>query len=591
MPENSSEEEGLTRRVSRGPLKRGNACLNCRKYKRRCDGAKPICGTCIAVAPLQSSCTYDVGPPATRTQKYKDRIQSLECDIKKLEILQKTQAGEDTHSAFTASRSSLTPTASSPSLSNSSSTPSSSPLITTASALVDEGEVTYDPADPYGYIHSLYHDSPYVRPKWMEQEDLPASVKFHLLEIFFQFRHHCQFELYVPRFIESLSLPPGQGPHPALLNVIYALACHFSPSSILSPHEPFFISRTLKALSQSLCHADRLLHFIVASALLARYYAFKGRLLESQAMSGANARFGYALGLHKIPSRIWKRSAGNAHGPYATLLPPPKDPIELGERINVFWALFLNDRAISLGTGSPCAIRDTDIETPWPAPIEAFATGSVIDPETGTLRSVYGPTSSFRAFHARAESVESLKMMGFALLSRARDLASSMNGDIHAFVSINHAISEFVQALPPILRLEDFDDFTLAFTHVLPCAAAIQIFRARAPADPISHQTCVAAAKKALKVIHMHDETDMSQGLSLFALVCRDIYIFLTEEITRLENAKDYLSAAAMRSERDTLLRVSLKLQKLFPVVGLMVAQMKSNDPPPAKASGLIELP
>lgn len=182
--------------------------------------------------------------------------------------------------------------------------------------------------------------------------------RIYSLELFFQFRHHCQFELYIPRFIESLSLPPDQGPHPALLNIMYALACHFSPSSILSPHEPFFISRTIKALSHSLARADRLLHFIVASSLLARYYAFKGRLVETQACSGTNARFAYALGLHKIPSRIWKHNASNAHSSYATLLPPPKDSIELGERINAFWTLFVNDRAISLGTGLPCAMLD-----------------------------------------------------------------------------------------------------------------------------------------------------------------------------------------------------------------------------------------
>lgn len=62
-------------------------------------------------------------------------------------------------------------------------------------------------------------------------------------------------------------------------------------------------------------------------------------------------------------------------------------------------------------------------------PFEAYVSqGSVIDPETGTLRAVYGPTSTFKALHARVESIEALKIMGFALHSRARELASNLNG-------------------------------------------------------------------------------------------------------------------------------------------------------------------
>jgi len=321
---------------------------------------------------------------------------------------------------------------------------------------------------------------------------------------------------------------------------------------------------------------DRLLHFIVASGLLARYYSFKGRLLEAHSLSATTSRFAYALGLHKIPSRVWKNSGGGDNHPQQALLPHPKDPIELGERINAFWMLFTHDRAAALGTGVPCAILDEDVETPWPAPIEAFATGSVVDPETGGLRALYGP--SFKALYVRMESIETLKVMGFALHSRARELASNSAADIRSFLSINWAIAEYVQALPPILRLRVFDDFSLAFAHMLPCAAAIRIFKARAPVDPVSHQTCMAAAQKALQILHMLDETDMSQSVSMFGLVCKDIYVFLEAEETRLVNAHDLYGAATIRSHRDVILRITVKLRKMFPVVGLLITQMGTES-------------
>ncbi|KDQ18703.1 hypothetical protein BOTBODRAFT_52641 [Botryobasidium botryosum FD-172 SS1] len=574
MAGNSSSDEDSP--PVRGPLKRGNACLNCRKYKRKCDGIKPICGTCDGVMPLQDSCAYDVGPPQTRTQKYKEKIKALELDIERLQLQNQAVARRDKRtSLFTSSTTPISPTSS-----NTSSSSSNSSVLGSTSILFDEGgptAFTHNPADPNGYIHSLYHDSPYVRPKWMEQEDLPAPVKFHLLGLFFKYRFHCDFELYIPRFIDSLALPLDQGPHPALLNAMYAMACHFSPSSVLSPHEPFFVARAHKALSQSLAHVDRLLHFIIASALLARYYSFKGRLLEAHSLNATTSRFAYGLGLHKIPSRVWKDGEDGGNCAQHALLPRPRDAIELGERINAFWMLFTHDRAATLGTGLPSAILDEDIETPWPAPIEAFATGSVVDPETGTLRALYGP--SFKALHARAESVNTLRVMGFALQARARDVAANSAADIASFHSINHAITEYVQALPPLSRLQIFDDFMLAFAHMLPCTAAIRIFKARAPVDPISHQTCMAAAQKAMRIMHMLDETDMSQSVSMFGLVCKEMYVFLEGEEARLLNVRDLYGAAAMHSERDTILRIAIKLKKMFPVVGLLITQIGTDRP------------
>ncbi|GAA6061017.1 hypothetical protein JCM10212_001073 [Sporobolomyces blumeae] len=58
------------------PLKRGSACMLCRKRKLRCDGLRPKCGTCLR---LSHECIY--GDPAT--EKMQERTRELEDRIRK----------------------------------------------------------------------------------------------------------------------------------------------------------------------------------------------------------------------------------------------------------------------------------------------------------------------------------------------------------------------------------------------------------------------------------------------------------------------------------------------------------------------------
>ena len=46
---------------SNAKLRWGAACLNCRKYKIRCDGAKPMCSRCVQFG--RADCAYGRGPP------------------------------------------------------------------------------------------------------------------------------------------------------------------------------------------------------------------------------------------------------------------------------------------------------------------------------------------------------------------------------------------------------------------------------------------------------------------------------------------------------------------------------------------------
>ncbi|GAA5968027.1 hypothetical protein JCM21900_002101 [Sporobolomyces salmonicolor] len=63
------------------PLKRGSACMLCRKRKLRCDGIRPKCGTCLR---LNHDCVY--GDPAhekmaERQRELEDRVRTLESEL------------------------------------------------------------------------------------------------------------------------------------------------------------------------------------------------------------------------------------------------------------------------------------------------------------------------------------------------------------------------------------------------------------------------------------------------------------------------------------------------------------------------------
>lgn len=93
-----------------------------------------------------------------------------------------------------------------------------------------------------------------------------------------------------------------------------------------------------------------------AASLVAVYLYAKGRVLEGYYLACANARFAMGCGMHKVASPMWgiggatnpsHAGPGGAAGKSLDedesgmntmpLLEEPKDPIELGERIHIWW--------------------------------------------------------------------------------------------------------------------------------------------------------------------------------------------------------------------------------------------------------------
>ncbi|ORX34450.1 hypothetical protein BD324DRAFT_635980 [Kockovaella imperatae] len=78
-PPNDNRQSGK----SQNTLKRGDACLACRKRRIRCDAEKPACSTCVR---LKKECQYVVGKPISKMARLKERIATLEERIASREV-------------------------------------------------------------------------------------------------------------------------------------------------------------------------------------------------------------------------------------------------------------------------------------------------------------------------------------------------------------------------------------------------------------------------------------------------------------------------------------------------------------------------
>jgi len=255
--------------------------------------------------------------------------------------------------------------------------------------------------------------------------------------------------------------------------------------------------------------------------------------------------------------------------------------VELGERINSFWMLYISDRIVSMGTGLPNAISDDDIETIWPAPMETFESETTSDAVAGTIRTLYTP--EFKAMSASMESIDAFRAMGVALVDRASWLSTHADYDTEkdTFDTVDRAITEFAKGLPPLRGIFGILDFPLAFVHSLACAAAIQLYHAQASKDPSSRSRCTSAANRAIEIVRMHENVDLNHSTPMFGVIWIGIYEFLASEISRLKVESKLEQVARIKSDLQMFCQTMRKMSHTFPVVALMVDKVLALFPVP----------
>lgn len=196
-----------------------------------------------------------------------------------------------------------------------------------------------------------------------------ADLSFSL-GIFWQHEHQIGFGLNKSRIMSAINAGPSSPsfPHLGLLNAMYLWGARFSGNHLLSTPQ---IERAFFDRASGIIQTDldgqtpqRGLQVVQTEVLLASYLFVFGRNLETEYHVNAAVRLALSYGMHRIVPQV------PGH-PGSAIRSAPTDTIEEGERISVFWSVFLVDHTWAIANNKPASMRvdgnsSIVITTPWP---------------------------------------------------------------------------------------------------------------------------------------------------------------------------------------------------------------------------------
>ncbi|ORX37628.1 hypothetical protein BD324DRAFT_622673 [Kockovaella imperatae] len=267
---------------------------------------------------------------------------------------------------------------------------------------------------------------------WFDAADLPKVARDHLLDLFFTKMVFFGQMFHIPRFFASLTLPPAKRPHQSLLYAMYLIACKNSTSPSIRVLETHFASIVLRQIDEALSKAEKMFDVVRACALMAVYHFASAHYHEGWMMTGRAARLAISCGLHAIPSSEfsvtkidaqWDNDLTSLMRKRSWVIPPPSDPVELGERIWAFWMIYVTDRCGAISTMWECAIPDHIVTTPYPHPLYEFELGLVTKADDRSTSSIWSEKLSFAPLPPYADStLTNVRMRSLGILDRASKL-------------------------------------------------------------------------------------------------------------------------------------------------------------------------
>ncbi|CUA69997.1 hypothetical protein RSOLAG22IIIB_08839 [Rhizoctonia solani] len=137
------------------------------------------------------------------------------------------------------------------------------------------------------------------------------------------------------------------------------------------------------------------LYHLQAMIMLGQWFYLKSRLLEGYVYVTRATQFAVALGLHELDSRIYGHyvvtNRESSHKGVERWR--PRDPVELGEAINLWWACLIRDLGGTLLNGLPPTISLEEIKTVWATSLPDFEdmNGSELSNDSHSVASIFDP--------------------------------------------------------------------------------------------------------------------------------------------------------------------------------------------------------
>ncbi|KAF7333633.1 Zn(2)-C6 fungal-type domain-containing protein [Mycena sanguinolenta] len=455
-----------------GKLPRGQACFNCKRRKRKCDGNLP-CSQCSHLN-IEDDCEYADTGKRSLTHILQEDIDRLENRIHHLEHPHEP-TGEH-----------------------------SFPLHQPYHASIGRSKSTTP-----GPSH---HHSATPTQLWITPSEPPRDLIVKLIDSFLAYSSEFGFFLDCTRFRQSALLPFPIGHHsrpsPALLSVVYLWGLRLSGQPDLMTQEPTFLARALDLSSKGLSgnHPHKVMHTLQAEILLSYFFFSSSRALEGKYHASAAISLSLSSSLHLIRSE---------NHPPPGVLPPPADAVEEGERIHAWWAVIILDSAFAVGLCETPGFAHREslsvVDTPWPLEFEGYAEG-LLAPNARYSQTIHNFVNGVPTSDAGMSTVAMLAKASLLWL-QADELAGSwkpgMSGTAAAtfsndFKRLDGVIERFRESLVPpnqIPRPTPAMTRTLVVAHSIAHSATVRLLGLFAHTDMLAKRRRLAAARLVLGII------------------------------------------------------------------------------------------
>ncbi|KAJ7437288.1 hypothetical protein B0H11DRAFT_2362125 [Mycena galericulata] len=529
------------------PLQKGKACVNCRRRKIKCDGAKPMCGPCAKYSTTFSDCEY-TEEGISHAQMLEDQISILQTRIEELE---------------SPNRSTVSRSPPRPSITRRHST--------STSQISPSNTMGLGPLLSHFYLQQTSRNS--ATP--ILADSMPTELPFIVLQaLVHNFLHHATcfgFFLDTQAFHDAITSPQGQNMPPVLLNVMYLWGIHLSEDARIKAYEPAFLAHALRSTAGSLSgtHPRTILHSIQASVLLAYYFIRNARFLEGKYHTSAAVSIAVSSGLHRIRAPPNEAVQLVIRGP-GDGLRPPRDPGEEGERITAFWSVLTLNNCWAGMDGAPSNVSygppGLKIDTPWPLDRRDYVERPHLLPTQSSdtvakfLNEVPDDVTSDAALHAKAAI-----LFEEATRLAARYRATGITPHDPEFSKLDRHIDAFRLGLPSIQSKE------MLVIHTLGHGATIQLHNALVSERMASRAKTLVASQSIVDILKQTDVPKIGLIDPVLAPLWTNACLVFIAEISRQQNQH---GPTQIKSLTNSLNVIIATMEVFAPHGRLMTAQL-----------------
>ncbi|TDL27999.1 hypothetical protein BD410DRAFT_781941 [Rickenella mellea] len=524
--------------ASEYPLRRGYACLVCRRRKVKCDGAKPACRECIRMHKAED-CEY--------TNQGSTELERLEYRVTRLQ--------DQLHGRQMQTR--------------------------------DETPISlHDPYASYHEEHANQHtllNSPLDRARG---GDLASQDPSRLIGTVLKYAQQLGFALNISRFLACINSP--QHVHPALLKCLMAWGIRLSSSDVYAHLEIQYVQEATNFLVENIgnSHTKMRLQALQAEVLLAQYHFASWRFLEGRLHVSRAVTLTLTYGLHQIRSVLRTDSTMNAirslvGGADATTLSPPINAAEETERVNLFWAVLVVDRDISAAVEMPPFLSDNGInkrriDTPWPLDDSRSIRENLVVPSSNTVREFLTGSQRSNAVCGGDLEMRAKASLLFEYSDRTKKVynANFPPEGLAEFTKIDRVIREVAQTLPSLDQLGELSTDTRTtwlVTRSLVHAARIQLHQPRESSES-ADSMCIQSATIIVHIL----EYIITQRIEVLEPAIGLSWIVATRTLVDDATNTDLLgrpsrSAESSKVEVTRIRHLTSKIAKMCPIMSLLV--------------------